>query len=58
MARRVPGVMGAAHKVPTLPPGRIGRSGPMATGKTQAQSGEGKSGNPKNAASVNRVRGS
>ena len=57
MAKRVPGVMGSAHKVPTTPPGRLGRSGPMATGKTQAQSGEGRRGNPKNAGSVLKSRG-
>ena len=49
--------LGASHKVPTLPPGRVGRSGPMATGKTQAQSGESKRGNPKQAAAILVSRG-
>ena len=49
--------LGASHKVPTLPPGRLGRSGPMQTGKTQNQSGESKRGNPKNAAAVMKSKG-
>jgi hypothetical protein len=54
MARKTPRVAGAAStKVPGPPPGN--RNGPMATGKTQTQSGQGKPGNPKGARPVTRV---